>query len=346
MKRNPFALNFGIIPSKYIGRELIIDEIISEFSYDDMQNPCFMLTGVRGSGKTVTLTSIERELEDEDDWIVIQLNPNRDMLVGLCAKLYDSKKYIKSFIDASLNLSKFGIGIDIKSTSPVADVESAIEIILNEIRKQKKKLLVTIDEVSNTEYMREFAGSYQLFIRKQLPIYLVMAGLYENVKNLEDEENLTFLYRTPQYEMEPLNQALIADIYTKTLDISAEQATEMAQITKGYPICYQALGKYVWEAPNHELSGTVLAKVDEALARYVYRKIWSELSPMDKKYMSIIAKHEVISTAELLSLAGKKKNEFSQYRSRLKEKGLIDVSSRGEIKSVLPRLYNYIQNEY
>lgn len=27
-----------------------------------MQNPCYMLTGVRGTGKTVTLTEIEKEI--------------------------------------------------------------------------------------------------------------------------------------------------------------------------------------------------------------------------------------------------------------------------------------------
>ncbi|WP_155840024.1 hypothetical protein [Butyrivibrio sp. MC2021] len=55
MERNPFVLNFGKVPNQYISRELIIDEITQEMFDEDGQNNCFMLTGTRGSGKTVTM---------------------------------------------------------------------------------------------------------------------------------------------------------------------------------------------------------------------------------------------------------------------------------------------------
>ena len=125
------------------------------------------------------------------------------MLIGLVGKLYDSRSYITQFIDGNINLSGFGIGLNISAKSPVADIESALEKILKEIKRNNKKLLVSIDEVSNTQYMREFASCFQLLLREELPIYVIMAGLYENIHDLEDVENLTFLYRTPKYEMEP-----------------------------------------------------------------------------------------------------------------------------------------------
>lgn len=46
MKKNPFAINFGKVPSQYISRELIIDEIVQEMLDEDAQNNCFMLTGI------------------------------------------------------------------------------------------------------------------------------------------------------------------------------------------------------------------------------------------------------------------------------------------------------------
>lgn len=146
-----------------------------------MRNPCYMLTGVRGTGKTVTLTEIEKEIAKEDNWIIIRLNCSRDMLSSLVAKLYDSHEFICKFVDANINLSKFGIGVSISSKSPVSDIESALEIILKEIKKQKYRLLVTIDEVSNTKSMREFASTYQIMIREELPFYLIMAGLYSTL---------------------------------------------------------------------------------------------------------------------------------------------------------------------
>ena len=145
MDRNPFVINFGKVPSQYISRELIIDEIVQEMTDEDSQNTCFMLTGTRGSGKTVTMTAIEKKISASEDWIVIRLNAERNMLESLVGKLYDSREFVTKFVDANLNLSKFGIGLNIKTKSPVADIESALEIMLKEVRKKKKKVLVNIE---------------------------------------------------------------------------------------------------------------------------------------------------------------------------------------------------------
>ncbi len=346
MGRNPFVLNFGKVPSQYISRELIIDEIVQEMLDEDTQNNCFMLTGTRGSGKTVTMTEIEQRVLEEDDWIVIRLNAERNMLESLVGKMYDSNEFLTKFVDANLNLSKFGIGLNISSKSPVADIESALEIMLKEIQRKKKRILVSVDEVSNTASMREFASSFQILIREEFPIFLLMAGLYENISDLKNEKNLTFLYRTPQYEMEPLNLTLIADRYSNLFGIEREKAMEMAIITKGYPFAYQAMGKYVWEEEKHEITETVLTKFDEALSHYVYKKIWSELSEKDKWFMSFIVQKEAMPVAELLDITKQKKNEFSQYRKRLRDKGLIDVSDRGIIKLKLPRFDAFVRKEY
>lgn len=345
MNKNPFSINFGKYPSQYIHRDILTDEILEELTDEEPGNSCFMLTGTRGTGKTVTMTTIERELEESDDWIVVRLNPTRDMLESLAGKLYDSRDFISKFIESKVNLSKFGIGINIESKPPVADIESALEIILKEIDKKNKRVLITIDEVSNTKYMREFASSFQIMLREDLPVFLIMAGLYENIRSLEDEKNLTFLYRTPKYDMEPLNTTLIADNYMHILNTTREKAMDMAIVTRGYPFAYQALGKYTWENQNHEMTEAVLIKMDEALKHYVYEKIWSELSAKDKWYMSFIVSRESMTTAELLSMSGQKKNEFSQYRARLRDKGLINVSTHGVISYKLPRFDVFVNNE-
>lgn len=342
--KNPFAINFGTIPTQYIARTLVTDEIITELENEAMQNPCFMLSGVRGSGKTVTMTAIEREMKSKDDWIVIGLSPQLDMINSLVAKLYDTHEFINKFVTANLNLSQFGIGVAIESKPPVADIESALEKILGEIKRKNKRLLVTIDEVSNTQYMRQFASTYQILIRNEYPIYLIMAGLYQNIQNLEDEDNLTFLYRTPKYEMEPINITLIQQRYKEVFALDTESAFNMATITKGYAFAYQVLGKYVWDDKENSVTDEVLARFDEAMEKYVYAKIWAELSATDKWYLKYIAQKETMDTATLLELTQKKKNEFAQYRARLRDKGVIDVSTHGIIKMILPRFDVFVKN--
>ena len=108
----------------------------------------------------------------------------------------------------------------------------------------------------------------------------------------------------------------------------------------------QALGKYLWEDEKHEMNDQVLLKYDEALNHYVYKKLWSELSRKDKWYMSFIVRKESMETGELLELSGQKKNEFSQYRERLRDKGLINTDTHGVVSYNLPRFDVFVKNNY
>lgn len=45
------------------------------------------------------------------------------------------------------------------------------------MKKKGKRLLICIDEVVNTSQMRAFAAALQIFLRHDLPIYLLMTGL-------------------------------------------------------------------------------------------------------------------------------------------------------------------------
>ena len=61
--------------------------------------------------------------------------------------------------------------------------------------------------------------------------------------------------------------------------------------------------------------------------------------------MTHIAGKDPISTGELLEASGSKKNEFSQYRKRLSDKGVIDISKRGLISIKLPRFAEYVKEK-
>lgn len=70
-RKNPFTVEFGTKPKQYILRYQQMDEIIDSFTADTPNVPLYMLTGVRGSGKTTLMAAVCEELRKNKDWIVI-----------------------------------------------------------------------------------------------------------------------------------------------------------------------------------------------------------------------------------------------------------------------------------
>lgn len=60
---NPFTLSFGQKPLQYISRIAQTNQIIDNFKAEHPSTPIYMITGVRGSGKTVMMTSIANEIK-------------------------------------------------------------------------------------------------------------------------------------------------------------------------------------------------------------------------------------------------------------------------------------------
>lgn len=345
MERNPYAINFGKIPKKYICRNLIIDNIIESLESEDIEEQAYKITGIRGTGKTVTLTAIEREINKDEKWIIVGVKSNGNIMEDIVASLYNEVSFITNFVDTNLNLSKFGIGLEISKKSPVASLDYALKVLLKEIDKKNKRVLITIDEARKTPYMLEFIQEMQLLIREELPIFLIVAGLYEDIESIENADGLTFFLRASKYEMTPLNHTFMRNDYEKTLGVSYEVAEKMSYITKGYAFAYQALGKYMWDLNEKEPTDEVLAMLDEALSEKVYKKIWSELASRDKWYMQFIVTKDKMSASELLEMTKKNHSDWSEPRKRLTEKGIIDTKIRGQIKVNIPRFKEFIDNQ-
>lgn len=334
---NPFTLLFGKKPIQYISRTAQNHLIVEHFQDEESPNQIYMLTGVRGSGKTVMMTSISQSLKEDDTWIVVELNPNRDLLQSLAAKLYSIGELHALFVKAKFDFSALGFGVTIEHAVPVSDIESAISLMLGEIKKLGKRLLVTVDEVTNCEFMKVFVSAFQIFVREDYPIYLLMTGLYENIYRLQNDKSLTFLYRAPKIVLEPLNFTAIKKCYLDIFHIDSIQAEEMAALTKGYPFAFQVLGYLCWENRDKLELEQILPDYDQYLDEYVYSKIWSELSELDKKIiieMSLSKETKVKNIREKLQM---KSELFGVYRERLKRKGLVDTSQYGRMALILPR---------
>ena len=343
MNNNPFTLAFGKKPVQYVPRIARTNLIVEEYVAVPAVNQIYMVTGVRGSGKTVMMTNIAGILSERNDWIVVELNATRDLLQSLASKLYAVPKLHECFLKARLDFSAFGLGVTIENAAPVTDVEDMVAKMLDQIRKQGMRLLITIDEVVYSEQMKVFVSAFQIFMRQDYPIFLLVTGLYENIYELQNDKSLTFLYRAPKIILEPLSLTAVCQHYMDIFQLDKESAGKMAALTRGYPFAFQVLGYLYWEHRDTKTVQEILPEYDQYLEEYVYSKIWSEMSDKDKEIMQKLAESGDIKVKDLREQLEMSSEQFSVYRERLKRKGVIDTRKYGKISMALPRFEEFIQ---
>ena len=340
--QNPFSISFGTLPTQYISRLTQTTQILDTFRAEVPSNHVYMLTGIRGAGKTVMMTDISEKLRKDKNWIVVEISPERDMLESLAATLYAIPELHTLFVKAKLDFSALGLGVSIESAAPVTDIEVAVSRMLEHITKAGKRLLVTVDEVTNNQNVKVFAAAFQIYLRRNFSVFLIMTGLYDNLYNLQNEKTLTFLYRAPKIILDPLNYTAIVSHYKKTFDIDNEKAERMAKLTKGYSFAFQVLGYLMWENKGKEIDD-ILPEYDQYLDEYIYDKIWAEMSETDKKVVSYLAISEETGVSKIREQLGMTTPQFSVYRDRLKRKGVISTARYGYISLLLPRFDEYVR---
>lgn len=340
---NPFSLIFGKNPQLTIARPIEKNEIIDAFSNEPINHQIYLITAIRGSGKTVLMTEVSKYFKDKEDWLVVELNPESDMQASLLSKLNSlAGPTIKNI---NLNLSLFNVfTIGANLENKVTDIETAIIEVLNFLKKKKIKILITIDEVVNNSNMKVFASMFQILVRNDLPVFLLMTGLYDNIKNLQDEKSLTFLYRAPKINLGPLNMNAIKTKYQEIFLLNDADAKKMARLTSGYAFAFQALG-YLTFKNNGDYKKS-LEEYKMYLEEYSYEKIWSKLSETDKKVINAIIKSKNGDVKEIMSICNMDNNHFNPYRKRLINKGLVDGKVRGKLKIILPLFDEFVGDNF
>ncbi len=226
----------------------------------------------------------------------------------------------------------------------MTDDETAILRMLKSIRDKSGNVLITVDEVTNNENVRKFAAVYQILIREEMPLFLIMTGLYENIYDLQNEKSLTFLYRAPKIQLKPLNFPAMADTYENTLGVEHKTAVQMAKLTKGYAFAFQVLGYFTYKDDNRDYR-KVITKYRLYLDEFVYEKLWSELSAKDRNIIICMAQTGAETVLEIRTETKMDSNEFSKYRLRLIRKGLVDGSMRGRMVFTLPLFKEFVLNQ-
>ena len=174
-KQNPFTVIFGIEPQSIIPRINDYSQIISVFESDKPRTYAYVITGVRGCGKTVLLTSVQKYFMEKNNWIVLRLNPDMDLFESAISQLDEYVSLTKEKIsEINISVAGFGGGMSVKSLS---DNETLLRKMLKIATDKGKKVLIAIDEASNSDNLKTFAHSYQAFIGEGLQAFLLLLKL-------------------------------------------------------------------------------------------------------------------------------------------------------------------------
>ena len=339
---NPFTITFGKQPDRLISRYEDTDRIISTFSADHAVSQAYLIEGIRGSGKTVLMTTVAKILADRKDWIVINLNPTMDLLSAFAIRLQEATDPKHELSSKGFSVSAAGFGIGLNAEEKSTDYVGMIDRCFKSVVKKKKRVLITIDEVVHSDNMRVFASQFQIFIRQDYPIFLIMTGLYENIDAIQNDPALTFLLRTPKITTGPLSVLQIAKQYREIFDIDESEANDLADLTKGYAFAFQALGVSYW---NNRAGGmtAILDEYDGLLDDFVYRKIWSTLSRKEREILKAITEKEV-KTSTICKKLSMTNSSFSRYREKLIRMGIMSSPAYGYVSLTLPRLFEVTGN--
>ena len=111
-------------------------------------------------------------------------------------------------------------------------------------------------------------------------------------------------------------------------------------LTRGYAFAFQALGYCCWNHGGNPAEA--LEDYRQLLEDFVYEKIWSELSPKDKRISAGIAHCPDGKTGSIVSYLGLKPDEINQYRRRLIRKGIVNGEEYGILTFTLPLFDRFV----
>lgn len=342
MNPNPFTMTFGIEPKLPVARAKEAKELVDNFTSSEPSNYVYLITGPRGSGKTVLLSAVSNALSKRGDWIAIDPGAKDNLLENIASEIYETTNAKKIFLKGEFSFSFHGITFALKGKEVALTPQSLIKKMVRCLNEKGKGVLITIDEVDNSQEMKYFVQTYESLIRQNCKIALLMTGLYENISKLQDDKALTFLYRAPKIFLSPLNINAIALNYKTHLGVSENKALELAKFTHGYAYAYQTLGYLLYQNNLKDLTPEILCLFDQYMADYVYDKILSEASDNEQKILFSFKGNESFKVEELRKEGGWDSKAFSVYRDRLIKKGILESPKYGYLRFVLPRFYEYL----
>lgn len=362
---NPFTPGFGLTPMILAGRDLAIEEFTAALAGNVPEARAILISGARGSGKTVLLTEF-RELALDAGWTDLRLHTSSTSLVEeLRGQAIARLREMDPEAETSRLTSAGAFNVS-ASRDVIQRYEGEGEVLTTVLDRLAQLtdedgggLLITLDELQSVErdQLHALTQHVQDLIGSGHAVAFIAAGVRPGVDALLAHERTTFLRRAHRIEVGSVDVGTAAEAIRMTIADTAKTITPDAavlagEISRGYPYLIQLVGSKAWqnsgEADTIEIEdvrggrGAVIA----AMIKNVHGPALRGLSPRKREYLhAMLADHGPSAVGDIAARMGIDPRNQSTYRERLIEEELIRPAGRGFVEFSLPYLGDALRHE-
>ena len=358
---NPFTPGFGTEPPTLAGRDGILRRIATAMAAGPRHpDTTLIITGARGTGKTVLLNAAERESR-ERGWAAIAVSASEEGGVSWNVSLAasDTARWPEQW-----RQQETGFGADVRGRRTAGGsgrrtLRAALTDLADAALLQDAGVLVTVDELqaAASEDAQTFANAIQhVSRREQRPVMFIGAGLPDVEDTILADDGITFFQRCRRAEIGPISDPDVRTALEQPvldaggwIESSALEAAVAA--ASGYPFMVQLIGFHAWEharAPEAGITADSMAKAlkdaGDEMVRLVIMPVWKRLSDADRRFVEAMAVDDGESrVADIAARLGKLPTHVGVYRARLIRAGVIASSGHGRVRFVHEALRQWLR---
>lgn len=381
--KNPFSPGAGSPPPELVGRDPVLEQarILLGRVKQKKSEKSMLLTGLRGTGKTVLLNEIKR-MADSAGYRTLSIEAHEDKALGallaphLRSLLYDLDRIagtgdkvkrglavLRSFIGTfKLTVGDISIGLDIdpvRGTADSGDLEIDLPnlfVAIGEAAEDRNSAVaIFIDEIQY--FSQKELGALIMAMHKvqqlQLPFVLLGAGL-PILPGLagESKSYAERLFSFPRIgALSQQDSAKALQQPAQKAGIAFEQAAldEVFNLTKGYPYFLQEWGYVAWNlATTSPITLQVVRDaINTAISRLdenFFRVRYDRMTPSEKNFLRAIAElgQGAHRTGDIAEVLKVKVTSLGPVRAKLINKGMIYSPAHGELDFTVPLFDNFM----
>jgi hypothetical protein len=374
---NPFSPGAGSPPPELVGRDDILERTRILLGRTRLKRPekSFLLTGLRGVGKTVLLNEMERlargngyrtiliEAHEEKPLSILLASQLRrllfelDRLAGMGDKVRRGLATLKGFIGAiKVKVGDVEFGLDIEPELGAAD-SGDIEVDLPNLfvavgeaaEERQAPVIILVDEIQylKKEELSALIMALHKMQQRQLPVVLIGAGLpvlpaLAGESKSYAERLFNFPVIGPLSETEAF-KALQDPVIKAGVEFEVAALAEIFRLTQGYPYFLQEWGYQAWnQATASPITLQVVTVATETVIRRLdenfFRVRFDRLTPREKQYLRAMTYLGlgVRRSGDIADALGVQISSLGPVRAKLISKGMIYSPSHGNMDFTVP----------